>query len=304
MKSFLNIPVFVLVICSCGEDLSDEPRMKMDWVTINTGLTFQMGNTFGDAIDSVHPAHTVTLSPYQIGKYEVTNRQYCQFLNEAQDSGKVMYSEINYIFKGEVIKGAGSLEGDTLYLHIGKIKWYYQFEYREGKFYAKEGYENCPVVVVTWAGADAFARFYGWHLPTEAQWERAARGPDPGRLYPWGNDEPDCSLANYGLWDDSTLIKCADTTVEVTTYEKGKSAEGCHHMAGNVYEYCNDYWDKNYYLHSPEIDPGGPATGNMRMTRGGSLYDGPEVLKTINRFAMNLGERHSNIGFRVARFYE
>jgi formylglycine-generating enzyme len=301
MKNTTVFMVLAIAGGSCAKEHSEEPRMKMDWVTINSDLTFQMGNTFGTGIDSLLPAHTVTLTPFQIGKYEVSNRQYCQFLNEAQDSGKVMYSEINYTYKGGIIKGAGSIEGDTLYLHIGNLHWYYLFEYVDGKFHVKEGYENLPVTVVTWAGADAFARFYGWHLPTEAQWERAARGPDPGRIYPWGNYEPNCLLANYGLWDKNTIIKCADTTMEVNTCDKGKSAEGCHHMAGNVYEYCNDYWDRDYYRHSPELDPRGPATGNMRITRGGSLYDGPEALRTMNRFTMNMGDRHSNIGFRVAR---
>jgi sulfatase modifying factor 1 len=301
MKNFFTfIAVIVLAINSCSKDPSDDSNLKMDWVSIHTNLTFHMGNSFVDTVDTKLFAHTVTLSPYQIGKYEVTNKQYCQFLNEAQEAGKLMYSEDKYTFKGNV-KGAGSIVGDTLYLHINNGPWYYQIEYREGKFFVKEGYGNFPVVVVTWAGANAFAEFYGWHLPTEAQWERAARGPDPGRIYPWGNTPPDCSLANYGLWDEGTVNKCADTTMEVTMYEKGQSYEGCHNMAGNVYECCSDFFAPDYYQQSPVFDPPGPAKGDAHVTRGGSVYDSPGTLKTINRFGMSLVDRHSNIGFRVAR---
>jgi formylglycine-generating enzyme required for sulfatase activity len=148
-----------------------------------------------------------------------------------------------------------------------------------------------PVVYVDWDQANAFCHFVNERLPTEAEWEMAARGPD-GRIYPWGDAPPDCELAN--------VAGCGDALEPVGTHLAGASYYGALDMAGNAMEWVADYYDASYYAASPPSDPQGPASGTYRSKRGGSFLGDPQTVRVSYRvegFPVGL----ANLGFRCAR---
>jgi len=165
-------------------------------------------------------------------------------------------------------------------------------------YYGDSQYDDYPVIFVDWYQAGAYCRWRGGSLPTEAQWEKAARGTE-GHTYPWG-EGIDCSRANYGGCGDG------DTT-KVGSYESGLSPNGMYDMAGNVWEWVADWYDSGYYgtLAEGVRDPTGPGSGEYRVMRGGSWYDvNGKDLRVSDRRGLNPDledSNHSNIGFRCVR---
>jgi formylglycine-generating enzyme required for sulfatase activity len=212
--------------------------------------TFIMGSNDGG--DDEKPMHQPYLSEYYIDKYEVTNRQYKQFCDA---TGRSYPSDPDF---------AGM----------------------PGYFTSEPDY---PVVNVSWDDAAAFAAWTGKSLPTEAQWEKAARGTD-GRKYPWGDAEPDPERCNF----NSNLGK----TAAVGSYPSDVSPCGCMDMAGNVTEWCNDWY--NYYG-SANDDPQGSPSGSYRVNRGGSWYGGAAWSRCAIRSGSVPASRNLSIGFRCAR---
>ena len=165
--------------------------------------------------------------------------------------------------------------------------------------------EDRPAVGVTWMEAVAYCAWAGKRLPTEAEWEKAARGTD-GRRYPWGAMQPFVDIANYnrGLWvsEAITLVPVGSglegMSVRHGLKEGGRSPYGLAHMAGNAAEWVNDWYDREYYQKSPNTDPSGPNSGEKRILRGGSWADLPTALRVTARFSAEPEFEDRTVGFR------
>jgi eukaryotic-like serine/threonine-protein kinase len=155
--------------------------------------------------------------------------------------------------------------------------------------YQDADYADHPVVRLSWYDADAYCQWSGGQLPTEAQWEKAARGTD-GRKYPWGNESLTCSLANYS--------GCIDGTAPVGSYDAGVSPYGALDMAGNVWEWVADWYDISYYSRSPYENPAGPTDGNFRVIRGGSWFADDRYLRVSFRLRYYPDFSVNYFGFR------
>ncbi len=243
---------------------------EMVWVPAGE---FMMGSPAGDGWADENPQHKVRITKgFWIGKFTVTNEQYARLL--AANGGT---------------RDAGG--HDLIDLSDSSCG----IEYVGNQYRAKAGQARHPAAGVSWHGAKAYCDRYGYVLPTEAQWEYAARGPQ-GRKYPWGDDWGEgmcCNDANHGKGDSPTM--------EVGSLPAGDSWCGAGDMAGNVSQWCADWYDPGYYARSPEADPSGPTTGEGRPMRGGSWFCYASGCRSAGRFALATGGQSSGGGFRVAR---
>jgi sulfatase modifying factor 1 len=249
---------------------------------------FKMGDNFGDGLPRERPVHTVDLDAFYIGKFEVTNAEWKAFRDSPD------YDD-------------ASLWPGNRVMPKNQIPYWTQANNHGG---GTPGTEKYPVLGVNWDGATAYCNWISkqtgkkYRLPTEAEWEKAARGTDQ-RRYPWGN-KIDHSYANF------VGAQKFDTGMEVGTYDgkmhgdlqthDGSSPYGAMDMAGNVMEWCSDWYSSNYYAVSPVKNPKGPATGAYKILKGGTFFEEPFDLRTYARSAAWPSlQSHRMIGFRPVR---
>jgi formylglycine-generating enzyme required for sulfatase activity len=236
-----------------GKTITSRIGMKLVLVP---GGTYDVGQEDGQADEK--PVRKVTLSPFYIGAFEVTNAEYRRFNPRHSPS-----------------------------------------QYSKGP--------NHPAIGITWEQANEFcvwlsrverARF---RLPTEAEWEVAARGAE-GRLYPWGND-PSTTLLNWGNPQDKAASQADGHlyTAPVGSYKDAASPFGCYDMAGNVWEWCLDWYDAGAYGKGTSTDPRGPRGGREKVVRGGSWYHSAALARSANRHKLDPRSRQPSVGFRVVR---
>jgi uncharacterized protein (TIGR02145 family) len=226
-----------------GEGEGNNGSVNLEFVLVE-GRVFEMGCTSEQpqCVSASLPVHTVTLDAYKIGKYEVTNHQFVEFLND-----------IDAMSDGTV--------GGVVFMNM--ISEYNKIDHNGNSFYVESGWEDHPVVEASWYGAQAFCVWVGGRLPTEAEWEYAARGGNLSQGYLFsGSDE-----INDVAWYNANT----NGTQEVGT--KNSNELGLFDMTGNAEEWCNDWWDINYFDNSPDYNPQGPDSGTNRVVRG-SNYSG------------------------------
>ncbi len=225
------------------------PAQANDMVLIPAGH-FQMGSADGE--EDERPAHTVYLDAFYMDRHLVTNADYARFLNvfgNRKEGGK------------KWLDNAGPLSS-----------WLCKIQQKGGRFIPKRGYENHPVVKVSWYGARAYAQWAGKRLPTEAEWEKAARGTLEGQTYVYGDTIP-AQAANVGGFR---------ATTPVGFYSP--NGFGLYDMVASVWQWCSDWYDKEYYARSPSENPKGPESGSLKVLRGGSWFH-KENWRVANRNA-------------------
>lgn len=205
--------------------------------------------------DDEQPVHRVYLDSFYLDTFEVTNGRFAKFVAAIQ-------SEPPW----------GFADQETPVLHAEQ-----------------------PVRWVTWLEATGYCLWAGKRLPTEAEWEKAARGTD-GRPYPWGNEPPTPVHAVFGLKEGG-----ADSVSPIGNREKGSSPYGVHDLAGNLYEWVSDWYDDAVYTTQPTINPRGPAEGTVKGQRGGSYINSPYRLRATFRTKGDPTEHDPHVGFRCAQ---
>ena len=211
---------------------------------------FLMGDNFAEGKANELPVHNVFLDSYKIAETEITFTQFDRFCEES-----------------------GRSKPDSHY-----------------------GRGDQPVIRVSWEDANDFCEWLSEktgkfiQLPSEAQWERAARGTDQ-RRYPWGDSKPNCNIVNY--------TQCGNQTQPVASFPDGASPNGLLDMAGNVWEWCADWFSASYYTTSPAQNPTGPASGTLRVFRGGGWSASPTDLRSVKRDQAHPSTNYNSVGFRV-----
>ena len=245
------------------------PADQMPMVYVPAG-SFLMGSTRGDRDET--PVHMVTLDGFWIDRTEVTNDQFRQFVAATG-------------FETTAEKEGTTVWNSPLGLESGLA-----------------GLEDHPVVYVSWTDANAYCSWAGAALPSEAQWEYTARGPD-NPVYPWGDSftSPNANFCDYFCpydWKVEDIYDGFAQTSPVDSYEAGASWVGALDMAGNVWEWVNDWYDGNYYDTSPNINPPGPETGVFKVLRGGSWGYGTYHMRSPSRYFVVPIDRNADFGFR------
>jgi formylglycine-generating enzyme required for sulfatase activity len=240
------------------------------------GGTFQMGSNDGE--NDEKPIHAVTLSDFAIGKFEVTNAQLCQFLNEKGNQTEDGVEWVNL---------KGRYENEKC-----------RIQYQSKGFVVEKGYEDYPVIYVNYYGAIAYCQWLSsktnktYRLPTEAEWEYAARGGEKSQGFIYSGSNKIGDVAWYSANSDNK------------THIVGKKAAnelGLHDMSGNVWEWCSDWYNENYYNNSPAQNPKGADTGSSRVLRGGSWYILNLKCRSSFRHKYFPSYRYYYVGFRVVR---
>jgi len=229
-----------------------------DMVLIPAG-EFLMGSEGPESRPDEKPVHRVSLDAFYIDRYEVTGKDFEAYL----DANPKQHPTITGWWGRQV----------------------------------RPDMADRPVIGLTWKRCQNFCRWKDKRLPTEAEWERAAAGPE-GRRYPWGDQPPDPLRANFGR---CCFIMKGDVLQGVGDLEGGRTPEGVYGLAGNIAEWVYDWYDKNYYSMSPTHNPTGPETGTHHTIRGGAWNSLAGYLRSSARYGYDDAKDFYGIGCRCAR---
>ncbi|HSN03509.1 MAG TPA: SUMF1/EgtB/PvdO family nonheme iron enzyme [Nitrospira sp.] len=246
-------------------------KPKDDMVLVPAG-EFIMGSdkkTDRVAYRSELPQRRVYLDAFEINKYEVTNLQYLKFILATGRN-----PQIDWRYDG------GNFQ-DTMTHH--------------------------PIMHVSWYDADAYCKWAGQRLPTEAEWEKAARGED-GRINPWGKESAGLTRANFGrtgisgpVRDRPERLLLYPPLISVDKYDNAVSPYGTYQMMGNVSEWVADWYDQDYYKTAPDRNPKGPEKGTQKAFRGGGWMDSTTTMRAAMRNGTDPNTKINWMGFRCAR---
>ncbi len=242
-----------LLMSGCMSAIKDDAKENMVFIpegSFTMGFKIDNDHEWGDMDEE--PVHQVTLSSYWIDKYEVTSSNFAKFLNEN---------------KNEAHRFIEITPSVTV-----------QFE--DDVYEPRKGLENYPVNRVSWFGAEAYCKWKGKRLPTEAEWEKAARGTDQ-RIFPWGNEFPDNSRVTFRRKFSEKGFQVMEP---VDGMKNGISPYGVHQMSGNVWEWVSDWFDSAAYQDENRTDPKGPELGISKVLRGGNWYYKAYYMRTTYRF--------------------
>ena len=295
------------ILLACGSSPIEDENQKQnieqpdltDMVLIPAG-EFLMGSPEGEEAFDEHPQHTVYLDAYYIDKYEVTNVQFKAFVEATgyvTDAERKGYGEVwntkerpsmrRYNFADVNWRRPHAWVDNEALPNRPHPKAWENYNIED-----KMGY---PVVQVSWNDAQAYATWAGKRLPTEAEWEKAARGTD-GRKWPWGNE--------FDLDIDGVAIHAnigSDGPLPVGCFPSGSSPYGAYNLAENVQEWVADWYASDYYACSSQNNPKGPETGKFRVVRGGSWKELKSYQVLITNRAYQVPDYSSNfVGFRCA----
>jgi eukaryotic-like serine/threonine-protein kinase len=244
---------------------------KATWVSPVDGMVlihipndqYLIGSLDSDSPASISekPQHKVNLNDYWMDKTEVTNAMYAMCVQ------------------------AGVCPEKTI-----------SISFTRDAYFGDTEFDDFPVIYVTWNEAQTYCTWAGRRLPTEAEWEVAARGTDK-RKFPWGNSAPNCNLLNFG---GGLANYCTGDTTAVGKYPQGGSPYGVLDMAGNVWEWVADWYGSNYIV-EPHDNPVGFATGELKVLRGGSWFNKGEFVRSAFRIGHDPADPTEYIGFRCTR---
>jgi sulfatase modifying factor 1 len=315
--------------------LTADPDVFSEMAYVPFGV-FEMGDHHGDDGSDELPLHDVLPGSFFIGRYEVTNSQYCDFLNSAVLAGDIKVD-------GGIVYAATDSSNSYAYCETHSYAATSQIDYSGAVFSVRikgeppRDMSNDPMVEVSWYGSAAYCnwrssqkgyqycydRANGWdwdpnsngyRMPTEAEWEYSARGGErsPYYRFPWGDTithsqanyyaDPDPNGCPYDVSPTGGFHPAYDDgvwpyTAPVDSFTP--NGFGLYNMIGNVNEWCSDWYDENYYSASPVNDPTGPASGVFRVLRGGSWGHRADRGRTATRHNRNPGARYNNYGFRI-----
>ncbi len=236
------------------------------------GGKYQMGSEGYGEFES--PIHLVEISDFLLDETLITNSMFDSFV-----------SQTGYLTTAEKIGAAWGYD-KGVYKHISGLSW--------KSHYSSERADH-PVVLISWYDANEYCNWAQKRLPTEAEWEYAARGGNNEWLYPWGNDEPNGTQSNFAK-NPYTI----PPTTPVRTYQP--NFFGLYDMVGNIWQWCNDWFNETYYASGNNLNPTGPSAGQSKVRRGGAWNVIQSFrLRCANRGAMLPESYTTNIGFRCAK---